>query len=88
MLLSCFLLPGGICPCCLLTAEALAAHSTFPHAPACASILTWQRPLATAAAAQSEADFVWKMADFSDCCWGVGCWLLALLSLLCGRHRA
>lgn len=32
------LLPGGVCPCHLLMAEAPAAHSTFPHAPVRASI--------------------------------------------------
>lgn len=58
VLLPCFLLPGAICPYHLPMAEARAAHSMFPHAPVCASILVWQSPLATAVAAQSKADFV------------------------------
>lgn len=45
VLLSCFLLPGAICPCHLLTAEALAAHTAFPNASVCASISARQSPL-------------------------------------------
>lgn len=67
------LLPGGVCPCRLLMAEARAAHSTFPHAPVCASISAWQSPLVTAAAAQRNANFArrWPAALPAP---GVGCW--------------
>lgn len=46
--------------------------STFPHMPACTSILGRQIPLA----ATEQSGFCWKRSDSA-----VGCWLLALTLL-------
>lgn len=55
MLLSCSL---GTLDCVICSWQRLLlAHSTFPHTPACTSILGWQIPLAATVAAQNKMDF-------------------------------
>lgn len=74
VLLSCFLLPGAICPYHLLVAEALAACSRFPHAPVCASISAWQSPLVAAAQGKTHAVGTWFTALTAAGALGAGCW--------------
>lgn len=74
VLLSCFLLPGAICPCHLLMAEALAACSSFPHAPVCASISAWQSPLVAAVQSKDHVVGTWLSALIAAGALGAGCW--------------
>lgn len=81
------LLSGDIGLSHLLMAEASAAHSTFPHAPACASVLGWQIPLAATVAVQNKMDFAGRCLTLL-----LGCWVLAAgpdpALPLQGGHRA